>query len=78
MKITIQNIENLLNYLKERNQELNDIFIDFADQRCGKRIALAKRLQNSTGIRIVTDYLTVQEMNQFLRGYLFKSSNKFN
>lgn len=73
--ITIKDIENFLNYLKKDNQELQNVIIDF-DTITGKKIALARKIESGQ-IRIMTDYLTLKEMNQFLRGYYFKSIDRF-
>jgi hypothetical protein len=76
-RLKIENLNNFLNNLKKTNPELEKLHFDWADARCGKRIALA-----STGefgaIHIKTDYITLPEMQQLLRGYMFKAENRFN
>lgn len=73
--ITIHNIQNFLNILKKTDPELQNISIKY-DEIHAKKIALA-RVSESGTIQILTDYLTLKEMNQFLRGYYFKLINKF-
>lgn len=73
--ITIEHIQNFLNNLKKDNQELKNVIIDY-DTINGKKIALARKIESGQ-IRIMTDYLTLKEMNQFLRGYYFKSIDRF-
>lgn len=73
--ITIKHIKNFLNDLKKDNQELQNIIIDY-DTINGKKIALARKIELGQ-IRVMTDYLTPRQMNQFLRGYYFKSIDRF-
>lgn len=74
--ITINSIENFLNILKKTDPELQNVSINY-DTMHAKKIALA-RVSESGTIETLTDYLTLKEMNQFLRGYYFKLINKFN
>lgn len=73
--ITIEHIQNFLNNLKKDNQELKNVIIDYETIN-GKKIALARKIESGQ-IRVMTDYLTSRQMNQFLRGYYFKSIDRF-
>lgn len=73
--ITIKDIENFLNILKKADDELQNVSIKY-DEIHAKKIALAKVSESGT-IETLTDYLTLKEMNQFLRGYYFKSIDRF-
>ena len=74
-KLTKQDVQIHLDNLKRSNPKLSDLVLHNADARCGKRIALAKVGENGT-LDVKTDFLTYTEMNQFLRGYSFKSENR--
>jgi hypothetical protein len=71
-KLNKQHVQNALDSFKKENPELQDFTLQWADKRLGKKVALVNKLGH-----IQTDFMTLTEMNQFLRGYYFKSTNKF-
>lgn len=71
-----QDLQNALDWLKKHNPELEGFMFQDADRRIGKKLALA--FKNSEGLLYVkTDFMTYCEMNQFLRGYMFKAEKRF-
>jgi len=77
MKLTIENLKNQLEHNIKTSPELKGITIQTSDARIGKKVALG-RLGESGSLNILTDFITYQEMQQFLRGYLFKATNRLN
>ncbi len=76
MKTKFEDLQNFLNSIKRNNKEFNNIILYKSDIRCGKRVALAIEGAHGT-LSIKTDFILYPEMNQFLRGYMFRSENAF-
>jgi hypothetical protein len=80
-----QALLNFIDSLKRMKlSEFNNATIVLSDRRLGRRyaIGITKEQTMSDGKLYqydtpITDFLTYSEMNQFLRGYLFKSRNDF-
>lgn len=70
-----EHIQNHLDNILSDCPELKKYILNDADARCGKLIALAKVGENGN-VSAKTEYLTYPEMNQLLRGYYLKSTNK--
>jgi hypothetical protein len=75
MKLKLENLQNSLDEAKKLSPELADIFL-YTDGRVRNKVALAKR-QERENIYTKTDFLTFGEMQQFLRGYMFKAEKRF-
>lgn len=73
-KLTKQHLENALHHVAAIAPELKAYSLVDADGRLGKKVALA--IVSDGSLSVHTDYLTYSEMNQFLRGYLFKADNR--
>jgi len=70
-RLPIEAVNNMLASAKAICPELKDFKLSFAPKIQGEKVALMKN-------HIVkTDYMLTREMNQFLRGYMFKAQNKF-
>tara|TARA_R110000868_G_C10972986_1_gene771162 strand:+ start:48287 stop:48805 length:519 start_codon:yes stop_codon:yes gene_type:complete len=74
-KLTIEHIKNQLESLGSLNPKLKDIIIHRGE--ASPKIALAVRESKGT-IKTITDFLTLGEMQQFLRGYMFKNEGRLN
>lgn len=74
MKTTlkIQNIENILSEAKKTSPELENLFVQKGDSRIGNKYALI----NKDTLEQKTDYMLINELNQFIRGYIFKSEKR--
>lgn len=66
-------LQNYLNYLKEKNKELENFI--FQKGEGNKKFALAVKKDGS--IFIKTEFLFFREMNALLNGYRLKSEKKF-
>lgn len=75
-KPKLQDIQNSLDTFKKECPELKDCFFYHAETGNAKSVALAEKRDLGT-ISTKTEFLTYGEMHQFLRGYYFKSINKF-
>jgi hypothetical protein len=76
-KLNKEDIQNHLDNISSFCPELKGMVIhEFHYGIKRKKIALAKVLEHG-GIDAQTDYMEVSELNQFLRGYSFKASKKF-
>ena len=70
-RLPVEAVNNMLTAAKELCPELKDFQLSFAPKIQGEKVALMKN-------HIVkTEYMLTREMNQFLRGYMFKAQNKF-
>jgi hypothetical protein len=79
----IQALENVLDGCKEDSPELNNFSIESVGGDKNK-FALAEKiivtLPNGSVQEVKssrTDFMNYKEMNQFLRGYNFKATNRF-
>ena len=70
-RLPTEAVNNMLNAAKELCPELKDFQLSFAPKSQGEKVALMKSHY------LKTDYMLTREMNQFLRGYMFKAQNKF-
>lgn len=77
MQLTIENLKNQLEHNVKASPELKGITIHTSDARLGKKVALG-RIGERGSLNILTDFITYSEMQQFLRGYLFKATNRLN
>lgn len=76
MKVTFESLENALEYSKKGNPELKNIFLQKEKIVPSTKVALVRK--GSFGsTHVITDLLPFNEMQQFLRGYIFKSEGKF-
>jgi hypothetical protein len=75
MKVTFESVNNFL-FSLQRIGELKNYKLIHSDGRCGKRIALAQVEESGIIKKIATDYILYNEMNQLLRGYMFKCNNQ--
>ena len=66
MKTKIKDLENL----KSSIPQLDDCSIKHADARCGKKVALVETYSNGA-CNVITSYMTYNEMECFLRGFMF-------
>lgn len=69
-KTTLKNINNFLDYLKKGNPELKNTFL--FESGVHKRFCIAKKLSFGS-LETLTEFLSIEEMNQFLKGYMFKA-----
>jgi hypothetical protein len=76
-QLQLNHVENFLQWLQDSGNypELEGMKIHKADGRLGKLIALARIGEHGT-VFTKTDFVTATELNQFLRGYMFKQENR--
>lgn len=77
MSLTLQNLKNQLEHNVKTSPELKGVIICTSDARIGKKVALGRKGELGS-LNVLTDYVSYSEMQQFLRGYLFKATNRFN
>lgn len=71
----VDTLKELLFNLSISIPELKDKFFELSDSRLGKKIALAEKVKDSSGINIITDYMDYDCMKYFLYGYSRKAEN---
>ena len=74
-QLSLESVQNHLDHLKASNPELKEFIFVPADGRLGKLIALGLKGEYGS-VSVKTDFMSYSEMNQFLRGYSFKSENR--
>jgi hypothetical protein len=72
MTTSLKTIDSFFVLVKTKNTKLANTFFVHSDIRCGKRIAIAEQYKDSTGINLLTDYMTYSNMYTFLQGIMFK------
>lgn len=73
-KLKIEDLENALNWAKKSSPELKGIEIYSANKGRNLKVSLARIKPGS--VNAITDFLSLSDMNQFLRGYIYKSENR--
>lgn len=69
----LESLQNFLKYLQKHNEELEGLIFYSAEN---KRWCLARILERGA-VDNLTEFLNYNEMNQFLRGYMYKANNRF-
>jgi hypothetical protein len=67
--------EALTNFLRSAFTKNDDFFIQNADDRIGKKYAIAKKTERG-GIDVKTNFMTYNEMNCFFMGMLTIKENR--
>ena len=70
METTLNNVQNLLEHIQSQGY-LIGMFLDEQFER----VSLSRKDRDGC-LYNKTDYITKNELNQFLRGYLFAKENK--
>ena len=75
MKYNRQHINDILENLKRSNTEFEGVFFTKSDARLGKKLALSLTADDNGSIHIISDFLNINEMYHFLRGYMVREND---